>query len=644
MTQLDTFQPSDDALLDALLDQLTIDSDADLSVVLTRIDALHTAHTTRAKVEQRQTEQQRQRSADLQEKWADVISRMPPDISAVDALTSECTQYFQDLLNAADHARTRNGWRASGAVAPAAHVPGLATRTLLPLLLHLSQVSSTPEKGESDPSAETTRLLRRAYLHLLPSALRAAAPPASPAVTAFDLPSPTLKETNAVAWYGRYASDPVTEQLLSPYMSVTVAPLERELRYHFCAGRETAALHEPQHFFAFLSDCVERQRSIHKDSWVDVSSLPQAPSSSSPTPTFVQTSLASLLHLLDHLGQLAFSAAAVVAFQSCYGWQPHSPLWRSKDYVVVTINAILDFVARAEGRLCREATELLLEHLLTEEVVLSYARAGEEMANAALENGAARLWRRSFLALNAPCTPSSLYTCSLHMVRALEAFLRRLLNTLFVVESTYAALLWRKTVEPVLSHFLEVVEAHAVAALDSAEVEDRREGHSSWSTVLQLQWCVSSVQVVATAAEDWLGMLRESVTSTSSAAGAATSVNDREGKSSRNGSVLATSDALDGLALFRDKLARRAAEQAKALTRQLCTHKSADSAQAASLLHSLDVFLQQLETLPEGSSRYVMQAVIQDVMHDFLPQEQQAGLAAFTSRSGLPCVTRLLAA
>ncbi|KPI85564.1 hypothetical protein ABL78_5371 [Leptomonas seymouri] len=617
--QLENPQSSEDGLLDALLDHLTIDPSADLSSVLARVEQLRAAHNTGAKLKQRQTEQQQQHSADLRKKWADIIKTVPPDDRAVDALSSECTQYFLGLANSADHAMTRSAWRALRAVPPPVHAPGLATSTLLPLLSHLSQESSSSEGG-SDVNIAAKQTLRRAYLLLLPSALRAAVPSASSTTEASRLSAQVVSETDAVAWYSQYTSSPVVRELLSPYLSVTVEPLEKELRYHFSAGRATAAIHEPQHFFSFLSECVERQQHTHRCTWMDAASSQAATAAQRPSPP------PSILHLLDHLGQLSLSAAAVVTFQNCYGWRPQSQQWRCREYVVVTINAILDFVARTEGRLCREALELLLKHLLVEEVALCYAHAGVEMAKAALQNGTARMWRRSFLMHNTHSVQLPLYTCSLHMVRALEAFLRRLLSTLFVVESTYAALLWHKTVEPVLSHFLRVVEAQAVEALDSAEGENHHEGHGSWNTAWMLQWCVASVQVVATAAEDWLGMLRESVTVSSCSPA----------------SLEPTSDALDGLALFRDQLARRAAEQAKALTRQLCTHKPGDSAKAASLLHSLNVFLQQMEMLPVGPSRYVMQAVIQGVLLECLSREQQDGLAAFASRSGLSYVARLL--
>ena len=241
------------------------------------------------------------------------------------------------------------------------------------------------------------------------------------------------------------------------------------------------------------------------------------------------------------------------------------------------------------------------------------------------------------------------------MVRALEALLRRLLSTLFLVEPADAALMWRKTVEPALSHFFEVAEAEATATLDGAAGEDeaRAASISTWETVLALQWCAASVQIVATAAEDWLGMLRESIVSSASSqqqrqqqppsSSSSRFASDTLRPHNKDAAVaLVTSDALDGLVLLRDRLARHAAEQARALTRQLCTHKSADAALAAKLLHGLEWYLQQLETLPEGSSRYVMQAVILGVVQESLPEEQQAGLATFAGYSGLPHVFRLL--
>lgn len=659
--QLDTTHSVDDELLDALLDHFTINPAADLSVVMVQVDQLRAVQSSGVKREQRQTEQQQQRAADLQRRWADVTHAAQPHDdhnAAVDALTTDTERFFQRLVSSADQGKTRNGWRALSAadLTPPSYAPDVVTSTLSPLLAHLTSSStagSGEKEGNSDEnsSKEASWRLRRAYLRLLPLTFCAAVPQS---FTALDVAAQGTSEAHVVAWYRRYTTDPNLRQLLSPYVSETVDPLAKELRYHFRPGRETAVLHEPQHFFSFLFDCVERQQRTHQEAWASVVLSQQAPpltsssATSPPPPT-------ALLHLLRCVGELALCAAAVVAFQRCYGWHPHSSLWRCTDYVVVTVNAMLDFVARVEGRLCSDAVALLLGHLLVEEVMLTYADAGVTMAAVALQNGPSRLWRRSFLTDAAPQPRFPLYTSSLHMVLALEALLRRLLSTLFLVEPAYAALMWRKTVEPALSHFFEVAEAEATATLDGAAGEDeaRAASISTWETVLALQWCVASVQVVATAAEDWLGMLRESIVSSASSqqqrqqqpssSSSSRFASDTPRPHNKDAAVaLVTSDALDGLVLLRDRLARHAAEQTRALTRQLCTHKSADAALAAKLLHGLEWYLQQLETLPEGSSRYVMQAVILGVVQESLPGEQQAGLATFASYSGLPHVFRLL--
>jgi hypothetical protein len=659
--QLDFSLSSDDGLLDAILDKLTINPRAGLSTALTEVDQMRAARTTGTRKEQHQTEQQQQRAADLQKKWTHVTNsaHLPVDGGAsVDALTTETALFLGSVSGTTEKTAVYDGWRVLSPDPPLpSHSPGLVTTALLPLLSHLSPPTSESERGKA--STESMHALRRAYLLLLPHALRAAATTTTAGggeQRTLNLASPATGETDAAAWYCRCSDDPVVQELFAPYIAATVNPLERELRYHFSAGRDTAAIHEPQHFFSFLLDCVERQQDSHKNVWaaVLVEKMGLPPSSSAFLSPMAHSS--SLLLLLSCVGQLALVATAVVVFQSSYGWHSRSPLWRCTDFVVVTVNAVLDFVARAEGRLCSAAIKLLLEHLLVEDVAVAYARAGVAMADAALQNGTARLWRRSFLTHNSPQPRFPLYTCSMHMVRALEAFLRRLMSTLVVVDaSTYAALMWHTTVEPVLSHFLEVVETDAVEALDSAEGRGEHKescpsaGVSSWDTVLTLQWCVASVQIVAAAAEDWLGMLRESASAAAGTAAVAPSAPSPEktsfGDDSGNGKARClgpTSEALDGLALFRDKLARRAAEQAKGLTRQLCVHKLSDSAQAAMLLRGLDVFLQQLATLPDESSRYVLQAVIQGVMLDSLPREQQAGLAAFAIRGGLPNVAHLL--
>lgn len=621
---LDTFVSSEDGLLDALLDHLTIDPAVDLSSVLAEVDQLRAAHTTGAKMEQHQAEQQQQRGADLQKRWSAITEAALPNQSEVGALVSDTVQCFASLRSSVERAKASRsgGWRASTTTASSSVAPTLVITSILPLLTCLTQAATTDVQRTEDDAQSATealRVLRPAYLRVLPNALRTAKSAAASAPL-LDL-SHRPSEATVVVWYSQCTSDPVLHQLLSPYLCSTVEPLERELRYHFSAGRATAPLHEPQHFFSFLSECFERQHHTHQRTWAHNSATQ---TTSSP--------VLCLLQLLDRMGQLALSAAAVVAFQSCYGWHPHSPLWGCTEYVVVTVNAALDFVAHAEGRVSREALELLVGHLLVEEVVQSYARAGVDMAEAALRSGTARLWRRSFLTHNSPQATFPLYTCSLHMVRALEAFLRRLLSTLCVVEGRYAAVMWRRTVEPALSLYLEVVEAQ-----DPSTGGAHGGAVPAWDTVLALQWCVASVQVVAAAAEDWLGMLRDSISTSSGP-----TLHDHNSASGRPLDGLTTSDALDGLALFRDTLVRRAAEQAKALTRQLCSLKSGDAAQAAAVLQGLDAFLQLMEALPEGSSRYVLHAVIQGTVQESLPQEQRDGLAEFASRSGLLNVLHLL--
>ncbi|CAG9574033.1 conserved hypothetical protein [Leishmania major strain Friedlin] len=608
----------EDSFLDAILDELTVNPYSDLPTVLARVERAQTAESNVERMRQRTAEQQEERAARLRNEWASATQHLSPASRAesqhslsLEALTASSSAYLDSLARAADGEPVASLRGAPGTLGPPplCAPAKLAAEALSPLTSALSLSDFRDEHASS--------VLRSAYVRLLPYILAVAAPPATRSTSlALATSSTTLAvaagggSASVLPWYAVHTDDSAVRELLSPYMSSVVGPLEKELRFHFNAGCDTAAVHEPQHFFSFLIECFQRQQRIVSAQWA--ASRPQDSESE------------AALRLLESVGQIVLSATAVVVFQECYGWRPDSALSRHKEYVVVTVNAVLDFVASAEGRLCRDSVQLLVEHLLAEEVLQLYAQCGAEMAVAALRDGAARLWRRSFLMEGAGHASFPLYTCSLHLVRSLEAFQRRLLNSLLLLRGSWAELVWRRCVEPALVAFLGTVEKEALPAVADAAA-------ASWESVLSLQWCVASAQVVAAAAEDWLGMLRESCAATASTASSPSS--------------LSKSETLDALMLFRDQLARRSAEHAQLLTRQLCTPQPGDAAQAARLLHGAEELLRLMGELPDSTSApYVVQDLMQGVLQKNLSPEHKAELLSYTKRCGLQRFTQLLVA
>ncbi|GET88638.1 hypothetical protein, conserved [Leishmania tarentolae] len=606
------------SFLDAILDELTVNPYSDLPTVLAQVERTQTAESNVERMKQRKAEQQEEHAARLRSEWASAIRNQSPAPRAdsqhsvsLEVLTASSSAYLHSLARAADHELITSLRGAPiTSVLPSLCVPTrLAAEALSPLTSALSFSHVDDDHASS--------VLRRTYVYLLPYILAVAAPLPTHS-TSFSLSNSSATVAAAanggsesvLPWYAAYISDSAIRELLSPYISSVVGPLEKELRFHFKAGCDTASVHEPQHFFSFLIECFQRQQRIASEQWTE--------------PRLQDSESDAALRLLESVSQVVLSATAVVVFQECYGWQPYSTLMRHKEYVVVIVNAVLDFVASAEGRFCRDAVQLLVEHLLAEEVLQLYAQCGADMAVAALHDGVVRLWRRSLLMEGVGRASFPLHTCTLHMVRSLEAFQRRLLNSLLLLRGSWAELVWRRSVEPALLAFLGIVEKQTLPAVADPATD-------SWESVLYLQWCVASVQVVTAAAEDWLGMLRESFAATASSASSPSS--------------LSRSEALDALMLFRDQLARRSAEQAQLLTRKICTPYPGDAAQAARLLHGAEEFFKILEELPDGTSApYTVQDLVQDVLQRNLSLEHKAELLSYTKRCGMQRFAQLLLA
>ncbi|KAG5501759.1 hypothetical protein JIQ42_05614 [Leishmania sp. Namibia] len=603
--------------LDAILDELTVNPYRDLPTVLARVELAQTAESNVELMKQRKAEQQEERASRLRDEWASATEH-PSAVSRaglqrfalLETLTRGTSAFLESLVYTADCegvASLRGASKTLGR--PLSSAPTkLAAEALSPLTLALSC---------SHLDDHAVSLLRSAYIRLLPYILAVAAPLAtSPTTTSSLATSATTValtacggSESALPWYAVHTSDTAVRDLLSPYMSSAVGPLERELRFHFSAGCDTAVVHEPQHFFSFLTECFQRQQRIAAEQWA--------------TCTLQDREGEAALRLVASLSQLVLSATAVVVFQECYNWRPYSALVRHKEYVVVVVNAVLDFAASAEGHLCRDAVQLLVGHLLAVEVLRLYAQCGADMAVSALRDGTARLWRRSFLMEGTSRALFPFYTCSLHFVRSLDAFQRRLLNSLLLLRGFWAELVWRISVETALSMFLDIVEKQSLLAMSDA-------AEASWESVLSLLWYVASVQVVTAAAEDWLGMLRESCAAMTSTASSPSSLSNPE--------------PFDALMLFRDQLARRSVEQAQLLTRKLCTHQPGDAAQAARLLHGAEEFLKCMGALPDGAStRYIVQALMQGVLQKDLSPEHKAELLSYAKRCGLPHFAQLLA-
>lgn len=620
--------------LDALVDAITTYPQAHLSSLLQDMRARSLADAAVEPSEEVEVKWQHQAAHHLQTRWKAALSSSSASLSSsatLASLTAETQSFLHQFVDTMElrpapyrllnekSTRDENGKENEEEEG----LMKLILQVVTPLLDHLLQAIDSP------PSPQT-RQLREFYGQLVPVVLQTMAQTGS-------LPLSMSRSSTLYAWLGEMASNVYLQQLLHPYIEVVVLPLEKELGYHFRAGRETAELHEPQHFFCYLANQFQRLRAATLEGWlVAVPDVLEESSSS-----------AAAISLLT-LGQSILASTAAAIFRECYGWWPHTPLLKSQEYVVVVVNALLDCLQQAEGPVCKAALRLLAQHMLHDGVLAMYMKAASGVAITAFENGPAFFWRRSFLDLSASASPPRpLYLGSLHMVRAIEAFLRRLGSTLLLIgpvdvsqhhsASHPVCMLWKWTIEPALSAFLVKTKSE-IDHIHGAAPGEEADGH--WSSVLALQECVLSLHTVVNAAEDWLNILQDMLNDRQELGEEA---NDRaDGSDEASHSILLYSDALDELTLLRDQMSRRSVELSKHFIKQICAARLGRCVVAQQLLYSLEECLVALNQFPDGSSRYTLLSTMSTAFRAALPPENLAALSAHVEKCRLPQLAKLL--
>nr|CCC90782.1 conserved hypothetical protein [Trypanosoma congolense IL3000] len=266
-------------------------------------------------------------------------------------------------------------------------------------------------------------------------------------------------ETEQILWLKRCMWRDELRNLLLPFVREEVEPLEKELVYHFQDGRSTARRVEAQHFFSFLVQLYTRfLGNLGTHGWV-TSGVAEREG----------------IGTLTTLGSVALASTAVSVFRATYGWRDDSDYLLERDFVVHTVNCIIDFLSMSSGVVHRIAQSLISECLLVPVVFRDYLDTARATIDRAFATGPEVLWRRQFLADTTWCTvPSTAFglaqgTC--HMLRCLEAILRRLMIVFGLLPAS-ASLAWNHTVAPSLEMFvLSIEDAKEKASFGESNVE-----------------------------------------------------------------------------------------------------------------------------------------------------------------------------
>lgn len=419
--------------------------------------------------------------------------------------------------------------------------------------------ASSPFQPERAAGPEGLHPLFSAYGRLLPQALAVAAQEATGVGAALveglssDRGTAAEREERRAAlylWLWRQSAlnpgylerrNEVVRDLLAPYVATVVQPLEKQLRFHFQPGSDTAKKHEPQHFFSFLAELLTtRLREAHM-------------AAVGAAATIAGQAGPAALSLLT-FGQVALCATATVTFQETYQWTTTSPSLTATVFTVHVLNSLFDFVAAHEAHVAREALVLVVRHIAFRSAVDVFLDAAAATAAEAFASAPRVLWRRVLLceAARGPhkdglmTVPRAgvLFTRTVRLVRCLESLVRRLSGTLLLADpQTWRAAVWARPVAASLGTFLDAVQDALLAS------EGDIEGEQGWVLLCLRFEMMESLHLVAAAAEDWLGLLL--------------------GDGPATPAARVSAEALDELILLRDRTVRSAAATSRRLLSSL---------------------------------------------------------------------------
>lgn len=496
---------------------------------------------------------------DIAHEWSRTVQQ-PPSSDGSITRTQRRTDAF--LLKLRGSASQRGEVHAHTAGEGAA----AAITSLAPLLAHIHQTAGgVPTKWTE------------AYSQCLPRALAAAAPAEGV--------GPSARPSYA-HWAQLRVSNAAIQQLLRPLSQFVVEPLEKELMFHFSAGRPTAPVNEPQHFFNFLLEALEVK-------------LPAkvAPFAGQAGGTFVLP-----------LAQVMLTTTANTLFVDTYGWT-WGPQTNTADtnFSVHTVNCILDFLNRTHGRVDTESLALLAAQLLYPEVVHVFLAAGAATAAAALASGPQVMWRRPLLSDAATTThPSSQVRCFLlstrHLLRSVEFQLRRLMNSVFAIDNSLPPLFWGHVVQPSLGAFLAATQ---VALPEQVQ---------SWADLQMVSEVAAAMSAVVTAVEGWLQILLPE-------------------------SATRHSDAVDEVMLRHDRLIGHCCREARNFTNDMCEGTVGDPLTQFVELESFLAYSGAVECGPVWVS---VAAVIKDAVGEHLAPKERNALCAFLNSMNLVKTAELI--
>ncbi|KAG8346436.1 hypothetical protein ERJ75_000138200 [Trypanosoma vivax] len=375
-------------------------------------------------------------------------------------------------------------------------------------------------------------------------------------------------------------------EILLPFMKSEVEPLEKELAFHFRAGRRTARSDEPQHCLSFLLQIFNRYSENTRARWW----------------AFDNAGALWDAEALVSLGAVALASTAISIFYNVYEWHDRSGNLRRRDFVVHGVNSILDFLSRARGVVHENALILMAENLLFPQAFYQYLDAVRVMAEETFRTGTRLLWRLQFLEDQlAPALPKKVLELARgaqHMLRCIEAVIRRL-GIVFSLIPGYNIVVWEQFVNPSVEMFLDSLEA----------IRKQKEANSNWVTDVDVAISLlHTLQAVHTSTEEWYGRCEE--------------------VSKENATSYST---LRRLSQWRDKLTAETTQSAVEFMRVLF---GSDQQIYISQLYACNSVIQQLE-MSKTSAHIIVLRNLRNFLRQSVTSEQLKQLEDYTRAIGL---------
>lgn len=537
--------------------------------------------------------------------------------TGVDRLESTVLSHSEELLThlAADVATSDSAGTGPAVSSRREEGEAAAVQLLTPLLQHVAQSAQRVTSVTSSSLALTAHnhcpRAHRWYTRLVPLALHVVVRPLNVAGSSVN----DDRESWPRQVWEQYVTNARVQQLLSSFIGSTVEPREKELRFHFRTGEETAKPNEPQHFFSFLLQLFSRLSADTRHGWEGGGRCGEKRDASD---------------LLQQVGQWSLATTATAVFSDCYGWYIGSPVLHKAEFTVVSLNALFEFMQESDGRLAPSVRKAMGEWLAFPSAFATYLSTGCQVAQRALRLGDRALWRRNFLS-SSEVGERVFYHRTVHFIRSVEALLRRACGLPLMQSAWYLSAVREQLLQPVLAAYVRA------AQMAEVEAEKRR----PWGDLAALQEVVVGCYTTLVASEDWLGLLvegKEAGVHGGGAVGSASKVT----RPASSAAAVNRMPALDELVVFRDTLTRRSAAEAQERVERLCRPDGGRGGPHLEQLRDVDAFLHALHQLPDGSSRSILEAAMASAFQRELPVDELNELNEYASAANLARLAALL--